>query len=181
MLNTLAALLTPALVERVTLLANHVLSGEAVATQRLQPHASKVIELRVTSWPSLLPAPPVLAWRVTPAGLLEACPAPAPAAAPGGAPVADLKVELDAANPAAVLAKVATGEPPPVRVDGDAALAADVSWLTQNLRWDVAADLERAFGPAIAQPLHRIGRLLAQGLRTAVVRGGELAERWRPR
>jgi hypothetical protein len=36
---------------------------------------------------------------------------------------------------------------PPVDIEGDAQLAGDVNWLMQNLRWDVAADLERLFPP----------------------------------
>jgi ubiquinone biosynthesis protein UbiJ len=43
-----------------------------------------------------------------------------------------------------------------------------VNWLLQNIRWDVAADLERLFGPAVAQPLHRIGAALAKALRAAL-------------
>lgn len=174
MLNTLPGLLTPPLVERLTLLINHVLSGETAATDRLRPHAARVIELRVTAWPSLLPAPPALAWRITPAGLLEWCGVDA-------APVPDLTVLLDAANPAALLARLATGEPPPVQVQGDAALAGDINWLTQNLRWDVAADLERVFGPTVAHQLHQAGRALAKGLRAAVAQAGGLAQRWRTR
>jgi ubiquinone biosynthesis accessory factor UbiJ len=174
MFNTLGALLTPALVERLTLLANHVLSSEPVATEKLRPHAARVIELRITAWPSLLPAPPVLAWRITPAGLLEAC-------GTDTAPVADLTVMLDAANPAALVARWAAGEAPPVQVQGDAALAGDINWLVQNLRWDVAADLERAFGPTAAQPLIQLGKMLAGGLRSAVTQAGELAQRWRAR
>ena len=174
MFNTLAGLLTPALVERLTLLVNHVLSAEPVATEKLRPHAARVIELRVTAWPSLLPTPPALAWRITPAGLLEAC-------GTDTAPVPDLTVLLDAANPAALLARLAAGETPPVQVQGDAALAGDINWLTQNLRWDVAADLERVFGPTVAQPLHQAGKALAKGLRAAVVQTSELAQRWRAR
>ena len=39
MLHSLNALLAPALAERLTLLLNHVLSSEAVATERLRVHA----------------------------------------------------------------------------------------------------------------------------------------------
>jgi ubiquinone biosynthesis protein UbiJ len=55
-----------------------------------------------------------------------------------------------------------------VAIDGDAQLAGDVNWLMQNLRWDVAADLERFFGPVAAQQLHRLGSAVAHALRSAV-------------
>ena len=48
------------------------------------------------------------------------------------------------------MARALGGTPPPVQIDGDAQLAGDVNWLLLNLRWDVAADLERLFGPTPA-------------------------------
>jgi hypothetical protein len=71
MLQRLHALVAPALATRLTLLLNHVLSAERVATERLVPHAGRTVALTLQGWPSLLPPPPVLAWRITPAGLLE--------------------------------------------------------------------------------------------------------------
>jgi ubiquinone biosynthesis accessory factor UbiJ len=165
MLQTLQAMLAPALSERLTLVINHVLNGEAVATERLRPHAGRSLALRLRSWPALLPAPPVLAWRITPAGLLEWCGAD-PATETDAAP--DLAVQLDAPNPALLLAKALAGEMPAVQVEGDAQLAGDVNWLLQNLRWDVAADLERVFGPTLAAPLHTVGSALAAALRKAI-------------
>jgi ubiquinone biosynthesis accessory factor UbiJ len=165
MLHTLQAMLAPALSERLTLVINHVLNAEAVATARLRPHAGRTLALRLRGWPALLPAPPLLAWRITPAGLLEWC--GSDGVADAGAP-ADLAVQLDAPNPALLLAKALAGEMPPVQIDGDAQLAGDVNWLLQNLRWDVAADLERVFGPTLAAPLHRVGRALAAALRKAI-------------
>ena len=73
MLHSLQAVLAPALAERLTLVINHVLSSENVATQKLRPHAGRTLSLALNQWPGLLPPPPALAWRVTPAGLLEWC------------------------------------------------------------------------------------------------------------
>lgn len=174
MLQSLHALLAPALAERVTLVLNHVLASEAVATERLRPHAGRSVALTLDQWPSLLPAPPVLAWRITPAGLLEWCGREAPASP-------DLSLRVDASNPALSVARAVGGAMPSVQIDGDAQLAGDVNWLMQNLRWDVAADLERFFGPVVAQQLVRMGGLLAGGVRTAVKTASELAERLRPR
>ena len=165
-------MLAPAVLERMTLVLNHVLGGESVATDRLRPHAGRTLELQLAGWPSLLPRPPALAWRVTPAGLLEWC-------GPGKGMAPDLSMNLDAANPALLLARLAGGEPPSVQIDGDAQLAGDVNWLISNLRWDVAADLDRLFGPVVGQQLHRLGSALAAALRTALGDAGRLSARWR--
>jgi len=174
MLQTLHSMLAPAVLERLTLVINHVLGSEAVATDRLRPHAGRRIELELQGWPSLLPPPPALAWRITPAGLLEW---------QGLVPQAgaDLQVRMDASNPAALLARLMAGEPPSLSIEGDAQLASDINWLSQNLRWDVAADLERFFGPVVAQQLHRAGRSFAAALRSAVRGAQGLGERLRPR
>ena len=161
MLHSLQAMLAPALAERLTLLLNHVLASEAVAAERL------------------LPPPPVLSWRITPAGLLQWNGAEGLAPAADGA--AQLHVTVDAANPALLVAQALGGEPPAVRIEGDAALAGDVNWLLQNLRWDVAADLERLFGPQVAGVLHPVGRMLGQGLRTALQGLSSIGESLRAR
>ena len=174
MLHSLQALLAPALLERLTLVINHVLAAETVATDKLRPHAGRTVSLTLNQWPALLPAPPPLAWRVTPAGLLEWC------GLHGAAP-ADLAVQVDAANPALLMARALGGTPPAVQIDGDAQLAADVNWLLQNLRWDVAAELERFFGPVVAQQVHQMGSMLAGALRTGLKSAAGLGGRLRPR
>lgn len=172
MLHTLHEMLAPAVGERLTLAINHVLGGEPAATARLLPHVGKVVQVDVSGWPSLLPPLPALAWRITPAGLLEWC-------GPGGGPVAaDLRLGLVADNPALLAARLLSGDLPAVDVAGDAHLAGEVNWLMQNLRWDPAADLERLFPPAVAQGLYRAGAALAQGLRSAARGAQALRERW---
>ncbi len=174
MFQNLQSLLAPAVMERLTLVINHVLASESVATERLKPHAGRCIALTATGWPALLPPLPPCVFRVTPAGLLEWC---------GLAPqdAADLSLRLDASNPAALLARAVAGDMPAVAVEGDAVLAGDINWLLQNLRWDVAADLERAFGPAVAQQLHRLGSALARALRSALQGAAQVRDRLRPR
>ena len=174
MLHSLNAMLAPALAERLTLLLNHVLAAEPVATDRLRPHSGATLALTLQDWPTLLPSPPALAWRVTPAGLLDWC-------GPAGVDAADLAVKLDAGNPAAVVARALGGEAPVVQIEGNSQLAGDVNWLLQNLRWDVAADLERLFGPQVAPTLHQLGRMLASGLRAALKGASALGEQWRAR
>lgn len=162
MLDALAQALAPPVLERLTLVLNHVLRSEPAALARLGPHAGRELSVELGGWPTLLPPAPPMRWRVTPAGMLEWC---GSVAAQGGA---DLRVVVEAGNPAALLARALAGERPAVQVDGDAAFAADVGWLLQNLRWDVGADLERAFGPAVAGQLHQLARAFARGLRAAL-------------
>lgn len=170
-------MLAPALAERLTLVINHVLAGEPVATERLRPHAGRTLALTLAGWPRLLPPPPALAWRVTPAGLLDWCGTQGVPGVDGP----DLAVQIDASNPALLFARMLVGEAPQVQVEGDAQLAGDVNWLLLNVRWDVAADLERLFGPVVAQQLHQVGRTLAAGMRTGLRTATEIAERLRSR
>ena len=159
MLQSLNALLAPALMDRLVLVVNHVLSAEPQAVERLLPHCGRVLRLDLLDLPRLLPAPPALAFRVTPAGLVEWCSEPVDA---------DLRVRLEAANPAALVFRAMSGEMPALVIEGDAQLAADVDWLLKNLRWDVTDDLDRLFGPAVAQQVHRLGSALASALRAAM-------------
>lgn len=173
MLPDLQALLAPPVLERLTLALNHVIAAEAVALEKLKPHAGHSLALRLDGWPALLPPAPTLAWRITPAGLLEWC---------GLQPQveAELQVHIDASNPALLLAGAVLGERPAARIDGDAGLAADIGWLLQNLRWDAAADLERVVGRSAAVPLLQLGRALADVLRRALHAVQPLAERFGP-
>ena len=167
---SLQALVAPAALQRLTLVLNHVLAAEPAATARLQPHAGRCIVLQMSQWPALLPQPPAITFAVTRAGLLEWVEGPAVA-------TPDLQVAVAAGNPAAVALGLLSGARPPVSIQGDAAFAADVNWLADNLRWDVAADLERVVGPAAAHQLAGFGRALADGLRRLVQAGGSLAGR----
>jgi len=159
MLQTARSSVLPAAIQRLTLLVNHLLAAEPAAMQRLQPHSGKCLRVTLTDWPSLLPVPPVLAFRVTPAGLLES----SDEAEVAGE--ADLQLRIAAANPAMLMLRLAAGERPAVEVQGDAQLAADVNWLAENLRWDLEGDLARVVGPLPARQLAALGSALAGGLR----------------
>ena len=172
MLQSLQALASAAVGERVTLLLNHVIAAEPAAQQRLLPHAGRTVDIRAQGWPTLLPPLPPAAFRVTPAGLLEWLGAEPPA-------TPELRVEIDASNPALALARSLGGERPKVEIAGDAQFAADVSWLFEHLRWDVQDDLARLVGDAPARELARLGGAIAAGLREAVRTIGSLASRLR--
>lgn len=173
MLQALHDLVAPAVLDRLVLLANHVLAGEPEAVRRLLPHAGRCITLEFVDCPAPLPHLAPVALRVTPAGLLEAC-GPGEPQAPGEA---DLQLRVQADDPAALALAALTGQPPPVQLQGDARFAADVNWLIANLRWDVAADLERLFGPALAHRMAAFLAALAGAVTEAVRAAGALARR----
>jgi len=161
MANPVTELLLPAATDRFILLANHVLQSASAATERLRPHAGRVLRIEVDNWHVPLPPPPPLALRITPAGLFEA------ATAVGGAePEADLHLRVDASHPLDAARRVATGELPALQIEGDVALASDMSWVVANVRWDIAADLERVFGPLVAGGLAQVGDKFAATART---------------
>lgn len=158
-LQNLQALAAPAVMERLTLLANHLLASEAAAMERLKPHAGRSLAVVWRNLPSLLPPPPPMAWVVTPAGLLEWR---------GGDAPAELTLGIDGGQPLHLLAQALGAMPPQAEIAGDAAFAADVGWLMQNLRWDAAADLERLFPGAVAQGLTQAGGALIALLRAGL-------------
>ncbi len=172
MFHALQSLAATTLLERAVLLANHVLGAEPVAQQRLRAHAGRCMQLRFEGWPALLPALPALAFRVTPAGLVEWC---------GAAPPddADLRVSIDASNPALLMGRALAGERPAIGIAGDAAFATDVNWLFDNLRWDLEDDLARLVGAGPARELARLGRAVAAALRESARSLGGLVDRVR--
>jgi ubiquinone biosynthesis protein UbiJ len=159
--------------ERLVLLLNHVLSTEPVAMARLKPHAGSVLRVEAHDWPRLLaavlPTPRALRVQITPAGLLEHLPS-SQEVSPADPPHDTLVVGVGASDPARMALQWLSGRAPQLHLQGDARLAADVNWLAENLRWDLAADLERFAGPMSAERLRRSGLAVAQALREAVVR-----------
>lgn len=161
MLHSFQALLQASVMERLTLLANHVISAETVARERLLPHAGKRFALQLLGWPSLLPPPPAMSFSVTPAGLLEWDGTEA-------AGVPDLALMLDTSHPVRRFGELLRGERPQLDIDGDSALATDLSWIIDNVRWDMTDDLAKLIGPGPAHELSRAMRAIAGGLRHGV-------------
>ena len=151
MLEAMKALAERSVMERLVLLVNHVIAAEPAAIERLRPHAARTLQIELNGWPSLLPARRAVR--------LSASRRPAWS---NGSPArrrrrADLRVAVDAANPALALTRVVAGERPQVEVAGDAAFASDVDWLIDNLRWDVQDDLARFVGDAPARQIAKVG------------------------
>lgn len=151
----------------MVLLLNHVISRESQALARLMPFAGRAVTLQLAGWPALLPAAPDLVLGITPAGLFERL---------DGEPAQSLRIELDASNPALMAFSALTGSRPKVSVQGDAALAGEINWLMENLRWDIEDDLAALVGPAVAHQLGRFGAAAAQGMATLA----RTATAWRP-
>lgn len=144
-MNAATLWIRPFLEERVTLIANHLLASESVATERMQRHVGRSVSVRLDA---RLPfrgegaAAPTLRWQVTPAGLLDLL-----ASDTGDAPAAEgLTVTVDLLEPLAVLKRALAGQRPAMAIQGDADFASDVAWLIDNLGWDVEDDLARVIG-----------------------------------
>jgi ubiquinone biosynthesis protein UbiJ len=143
---------------RLVLLVNHVLAQEPEAQARLSRRQSSVIEVR---WNQLQ-----FQWRITPAGLLDRV---------DGQTSPDLVISLDGQSPAQLIKHLIDGQRPPVQIEGDVQLAAEVAWLADNLRWDVEEDLARVLGDVPAHALVDAGRRLLQALRPFVARAATRA------
>lgn len=141
-MNAATLWIRPFLEERITLIANHLLASEPVATDRMRRHVGRSVALQIKA---RLPFQgqgantPALRWQVTAAGLLELQPADALDA--GG-----LTVDVDLLEPVSVLKRLLSGQRPTMAIQGDAGFATDMAWLIDNLRWDVEDDLARVVG-----------------------------------
>lgn len=156
--------------EQFTLWLNHLLASEPAAREHLVRHVGRCVALRAEALPSWLPRPPALRFRVTPAGLLEWAPLEG-----GSEAIDDLQMSFEASNPAQSALDWLNGRRPNVTIQGDAAFAADLHWVVENLRWDVQADLSRLFGPVAAEGLARAGGSVAAALRAAAQAAATLA------
>ncbi len=133
---------------RLVLLLNHVLQQEPQAMERLRRQQGKRLQL---NWGSI-----GLVLQPTPAGLL--------ALSQNGS-VPDLQLRVAEASPLALAQTLLAGTKPPVEIQGDVQLAAEVGWLVDNLRWDLEEDLSRLFGDPLAHRMASAGRTLVQALR----------------
>ena len=132
---------------RLVLFLNHVLMGEPEAMQRLARQKGQRIEL---VWQDLR-----LQLQATPAGLLEHSEFEG----------FDLRLTVTEASALDVVAALARGDKPRVRIEGDVQLAAEVNWLIDNVRWDAEEDLARLVGDAAAHTLGQLGRQALAAIR----------------
>ena len=137
---------------RVVLVLNHVLMQEPEAQARLKRQKGQQVRMQ---WRDF-----ALQLRATPAGLLEV--AEAEAIPP------DLQLTITEASPFALAQTALRGDKPPVRIEGDVQLAAEVNWLVDHVRWDIEEDLARVLGDVPAAALGKAARGAAVALRQLV-------------
>lgn len=153
--------------QRLVLFLNHVLQHEKQAQDRLLRQKGRVVRVL---WGLF-----AIDLIVTPAGLVDRAQA---AAKP------DLVLSLAAESPLVMLQSALSGKAPPVKIEGDVQLAADVGWLAENLRWDAEEDLSRLIGDGPAHALADAGRRLLDGLKRFLATGplasSTSADAWAP-
>ncbi|MGB4116961.1 MAG: SCP2 sterol-binding domain-containing protein [Polaromonas sp.] len=140
--------------QRLVLFLNHVLMQEKEAQDRLARKKGSVLHIR---WGLF-----ELDLLITPAGLLDKA---SSAAKP------DLLIAVSVDSPMTLLQSAMAGKPPPVKIEGDVQLAAELGWLAENLRWDFEEDLSRLVGDipahAMADAAKKIGQAVKSFLATA--------------
>jgi ubiquinone biosynthesis protein UbiJ len=139
--------------QRLVLFLNHVLLQEKEARTRLARKKGSVIHLR---WGAF-----ALKLLITPAGLTDRATSALPA---------DLTLSVAMESPWVVAQSVLEGKAPPVKIEGDVQLAAELGWLADNLRWDVEEDLSRLLGDVPAHAIAGAGQRLLAALRDFVAR-----------
>jgi ubiquinone biosynthesis protein UbiJ len=133
---------------RLVLFLNHVLMQEKQAQDRLLRQKGQMVHVQ---WGVF-----AIDLIVTPAGLVDRAP-------PGAKP--DLLLSVATESPLVIMQSVMAGKSPPVKIEGDVQLAAELGWLAENLRWDAEEDLSRLIGDAPAHALAEAGRRLLGGLK----------------
>lgn len=139
---------------RLVLFLNHVLMQEKAAQDRLLRQKDRVAHIR---WGLF-----AIDLVVTPAGLVDRAP-------PFSKP--DLVISVAAESPALIVQSALSGKAPPVKIEGDVQLAAEIGWLAENLRWDMEEDLSRLIGDAQAHAVAGIAGRMATGLKQFLAKG----------
>jgi ubiquinone biosynthesis accessory factor UbiJ len=134
---------------RIVLLLNHVLQQESQAMERLARQKGRVVLFQWREFSFKL--------QLTPAGLLDLAAVDTPT---------DLTLAVTEPSPAALVQAALAGEKPPVRIEGDVQLAAEVNWLVDHVRWDAEEDLARLIGDAPAHGLVQAALRVLDALRS---------------
>lgn len=137
---------------RVVLLLNHVLMQEPEAMARLARLKANVVRVQWRTFTMTLAA--------TPAGLLERA---------DDHKAADLSLLVADDSPASLVQTVLAGGKPPIKIEGDVQLAAEINWLVDHVRWDVEEDLSRILGDAPAHAFVSVVKQVVAGLKSFLV------------
>lgn len=185
-----------ATLDRWTLMCNHILRSEPLATERLAPHAGHAMVLTLPSLSAALPLPGWLRtrtdgaaeqkagevrWLISKAGLLDRVSEhDAGGVAGEAASTVGARLELRGTSPLAAASALAAGDSSVIDVQGDAdhaALVSDVRWVLDNVRWDVAADVGRVVPAPLQGAAVQAAGLLTRGLQ----RGARAVDAWWPK
>lgn len=148
--------------QRIVLLLNHVLQSEPEAMARLKRQKGKRV---VVAWRSFS-----MGLVATPVGLLDRFdPSKASAKSP------DLSLTLTQTSIFDLAQTAHAGTSPKLRIEGDVQLAAEIGWLTQNVRWDIEEDLSKVMGDAGAHTLVQAVKTMAKALQGMAVPGAASA------
>ncbi len=133
---------------RAVLFMNHVLQANPHALPRTRRLAGRSVQMR---WQGQ-----AMQWVFTPVGLLDAVKVDQ---------VADLILDLGDVSPWQLANHVLQRQRPPLRIEGDVQMAAEVNWLVDHVRWSPEEDLARLIGDAPARAAFQAGQRIAQALR----------------
>ena len=81
----------------------------------------------------------------------------------------DLILQVNETSPFVLAKSVLQGDKPPIRIEGDVQLAAEVNWLIDHVRWDVEEDLSRIIGDAPAHMVVQNAKKVVEALRSFVL------------
>jgi ubiquinone biosynthesis protein UbiJ len=71
-------------------------------------------------------------------------------------------------SPLALAQTLLQGNKPPIHIEGDVQLAAEVNWLFDHVRWDPEEDVARLIGDAPAHTLVQTAKRAVEALRAFV-------------
>ena len=140
--------------QRVVLLLNHVLMQEPAARERLQRQKGRQVKV---CWRDQ-----VFQCNFTPAGLVEFV------SSQTSSQAADLVLRVNEPSPLALAQTVLQGHKPPIHIEGDVQLAAEMNWLFDHVRCDPEEDVARLIGDAPAHTLVQTAKRAVEALRAFV-------------
>lgn len=141
---------------------NHLLNQEAWAREKLLPHAGKTLKLVVSPFD--------LSLSVNEEGFAELAQTDAPHAVRIELPLSSLPQILVQGRPAAMRQ---------MKLEGDADFAQTVSFLVENLRWEVEEDLSKVVGDTLAHRMTTDARSFVKQAKTAQEKfAANVAEYW---
>ena len=162
---------------RGILLVNHVLLKEPQAMDRLKRQKGRRIQLKWHQFMCTVICTPAGLFELSPATPLEASQAAvnvsgeetgkdhgATNAKDAQVRAPDLSIELMQSSVIELIQMFASGQKPPLHIQGDVQLAAEVNWLVGHVRWDLEDDLARLLGDVNAHQLCKVASYVKESL-----------------